>query len=102
VYSIIKNSTADKVGLRGATVDYYGQRHGGDIITAINKQNVTKMDDLVTYVDQHVKFGDIITLTVYRDGHYKDLKANFMENPPPASPMSSPTPSNTTDTPYFG
>jgi len=100
VFSIIKNSTADKAGLRGITVDYYGQRHGGDIITAINKQNLTKIDQLVTYVDQHVKFGDAITLTVYRDGHYIDLKANFMKNPP-KSQISSPTPSNTTNTPYF-
>jgi S1-C subfamily serine protease len=100
VFSIIKNSTADNAGLRGITVDYYGQRHGGDIITAINKQNVTKMDQLVTYVDQHVKFGDTITLTVYRDGHYVDLKANITKNPP-TSQISSPTPSNTTNTPYF-
>src|SRR6476469_9993590 len=101
VFSIIKNSTADKAGLRGITVDYYGQRHGGDIITAINKQNVTKMDQLVTYVDQHVKFGDTITLTVYRDGHYIDLKADFIKNPPPTSQISSPIPSNSTDTPNF-
>jgi S1-C subfamily serine protease len=101
VFSIMKNSTADKAGLRGVTVDYYGQRHGGDIITAINKQNVTKIDQLVTYVDQHVKFGDTITLTVYRDGHYIDLKADFIENPPAISQISSPTPSNTTETPYF-
>jgi S1-C subfamily serine protease len=101
VFSIIKNSTADNAGLRGITVDYYGQRHGGDIITAINKQNVTKMDQLVTYVDQHVKFGDTITLTVYRDGHYIDLKADFIKNPPPTSQISSPIPSNSTDTPNF-
>lgn len=82
VVSIVKNGTADRAGLRGVTVDYYGQRHGGDIITAINKQNVTKIDQLVTYIDQHVKFGDTITLTVYRDGHYLDLKAYVMARSP--------------------
>ena len=88
VVSIVKNGTADKAGLRGITVDYYGQKHGGDIITAINKQNVTKIDQLVVYVDQHVKFGDTITLTVYRDGHYVDLKAFVMTRPQPSSNMT--------------
>ncbi|MGN6347903.1 MAG: S1C family serine protease [Candidatus Nitrosocosmicus sp.] len=88
VVSIVKNGTADKAGLRGITVDYYGQKHGGDIITAINKQNVTKIDQLVVYVDQHVKFGDTITLTVYRDGHYVDLKAFVMTKPQPSSNMT--------------
>ena len=59
------------------------------------------MDHLVTYVDQHVKFGDTITLTVYRDGHYIDLKSAFIKNPPPTSQISSPIPSNSTDTPNF-
>jgi S1-C subfamily serine protease len=95
VVSIVKNGTADKAGLRGVTVDYYGQKHGGDIITAIDKQNVTKIDQLVTYIDQHVKFGDTITLTVYRDGHYLDLKANVTTK----SPSSL---SNMTDVPYTG
>ncbi|MGN6348599.1 MAG: S1C family serine protease [Candidatus Nitrosocosmicus sp.] len=88
VVSIVKNGTADKAGLRGITVDYYGQKHGGDIITAINKQNVTKIDQLVVYVDQHVKFGDTITLTVYRDGHYVDLKAFVMTSPQASSNMT--------------
>lgn len=94
VVSIVKNGTADKAGLRGITVDYYGQKHGGDIITAINKQNVTKIDQLVVYIDQHVKFGDTITLTVYRDGHYVDLKAFVMTRPQPSS--------NITDVAYPG
>lgn len=68
INSIIKNATGDKAGLRGVTVDYYGQKHGGDIITAINKQNITKIDQLITYIDQHTKPGNTITLTVFRGG----------------------------------
>ncbi len=81
VNTIIKNATADKAGLRGATTDYYGQKHGGDIITAINKQNITKIDQLITYIDQHTKPGDTITLSVYRNGHYIDLKTKVMARP---------------------
>jgi S1-C subfamily serine protease len=81
VNTIIKNATADKAGLRGATTDYYGQKHGGDIITAINKQNITKIDQLITYIDQHTKPGDTITLSVYRNGHHIDLKTKVMARP---------------------
>jgi S1-C subfamily serine protease len=81
VNTIIKNATADKAGLQGATTDYYGQKHGGDIITAINKQNITKIDQLITYIDQQTKPGDTITLSVYRNGHYVDLKAKVMTRP---------------------
>jgi S1-C subfamily serine protease len=81
INTIVKNSTADKAGLHGITTDYYGQKHGGDIITAVNKQNITKIDQLITYVDQHTKPGDTITLTIYRNGHYMDVKANIMERP---------------------
>ncbi|MDQ6724373.1 MAG: trypsin-like peptidase domain-containing protein [Thermoproteota archaeon] len=81
VNTIIKNATADKAGLHGVTVDYYGQKHGGDIITAFNKQNITKIDQLITYIDQQTKPGDSITLTVYRDGHSIMLKANIIARP---------------------
>ena len=81
VNTIVKNSTADKAGLQGITIDYYGQKHGGDIITAVNKQNMTKIDQLITYIDQQTKPGDTITLTIYRDGHYMDVKAIVMEKP---------------------
>lgn len=83
VNTIIKNVTADKAGLRGATVDYYGQRHGGDIITAINKQNISKIDQLITFIDQHTKPGDTITLNIYRNGHYMDFKTKVMPRPSP-------------------
>ncbi|MER5174448.1 MAG: trypsin-like peptidase domain-containing protein [Candidatus Nitrosocosmicus sp.] len=81
VNTITKDSPADKAGLRGVTTDYYGQKHGGDIITAINNQNITKTDQLITYIDQHTKPGDTITLTIYRDGHSIDIKINISSNP---------------------
>ncbi len=81
ISTIVKNASADKAGLRGMTIDYYGQKHGGDIITSINKQNMTKIDQLITYIDQHTRPGDTITLTVYRDGHYIHLKAKVMVRP---------------------
>jgi S1-C subfamily serine protease len=81
VNTIVKDGPADKAGLRGATTDYYGQQHGGDIITAVNNQNITKIDQLVTHIDQHTRPGDAISLTVYRDGHAMELKVNTIARP---------------------
>ena len=42
---------------------------------------MTKIDELITYIDQHTKPGDTITITVYRDGHYIHLKSKVMARP---------------------
>jgi S1-C subfamily serine protease len=81
VNTIVKDGPADRAGLRGATTDYYGEQHGGDIITAVNNQNITKIDQLVTHIDQHTRPGDAISLTVYRDGHDMELKVNTIARP---------------------
>jgi S1-C subfamily serine protease len=91
VNTIVKDGPADKAGLRGVITDYYGQKHGGDVITALDKQNITKTDELITYIDQHTKPGDTVTLTVYRDGHYVDLVLNLEARPlPPELPPDMP------------
>jgi S1-C subfamily serine protease len=91
VNTIVKDGPADKAGLRGVITDYYGQKHGGDVITALDKQNITKTDELITYIDQHTKPGDPVTLTVYRDGHYVDLVLNLEARPlPPELPPDMP------------
>jgi S1-C subfamily serine protease len=81
VNTIIKDGPADKAGIRGVITDYYGKKHGGDIITAADNQNITKIDQLVTFINQHTRPGDKITLTIYRDGHYIDLKVDISARP---------------------
>ena len=44
VNTIVKDGPTDDAELRGVTTDYYGQKHGGDIITAVNNQNITKIE----------------------------------------------------------
>jgi S1-C subfamily serine protease len=91
VNTIVKDGPADKAGLRGVITDYYGQKHGGDVVTALDKQNITKTDELITYIDQHTKPGDTVTLTVYRDGHYVDLALKLEARPlPPELPSDMP------------
>ena len=81
VNTIIKNSPADKGGIRGSTIDQYGRKHLGDVIIAVDGHNITKSDDLINYIGQHKSVGDNITLTVYRNGHAIDLKVTLAARP---------------------
>jgi S1-C subfamily serine protease len=110
VNTITKDAPADKAGIHGSTTDQYSQKHVGDIITAIDGRHITKMDELISYLDQHKSVGDNVTLTVYRNGHTLDLKATLTArpspipflttrlgpspapNPPPQPPIPSPHP----------
>lgn len=73
VDSITKNGPADKAGLRGSTSDQYGDKHGTDIITAVDNRNVTYMEDLVSYLDENKKPGEKLNLTVLRNQSYLDI-----------------------------
>ncbi|MDW3643985.1 MAG: trypsin-like peptidase domain-containing protein [Nitrososphaeraceae archaeon] len=73
VDSITKNGPADKAGLRGSTTDQYGDKHGTDIITAVDNRNVTYIEDLVSYLDENKKPGEKLNLTVLRNQSYLDI-----------------------------
>jgi S1-C subfamily serine protease len=81
--SIVKDGPADKVGLNGSVTDQYGEKHGGDIITAVDGHNVIKIEDLISYLEEQKKVGDKITLTIYRNGQFLDLKITLQERPSP-------------------
>ena len=111
VDSIMKNGPADKAGIHGRTTDQYSRKHLGDIIIAADGHNITKSDDLVSYIDQHKSVGDNLTLTAYRNGHAIDLKATLTARPsllafvitqsvPPSSIPHSPTRPPTIPTPH--
>ena len=73
VDSITKDGPADKAGLRGSTTDQYGDKHGTDIITAVDNHNVSYMEDLVSYLDENKKPGEKLNLTVLRNQSYLDI-----------------------------
>jgi len=83
VDTITKNGPADKAGLRGSTTDQYAIKHPGDIIIAVDGHNITRIDDLISYIDQHKSVGDNVTLTVNRNGHDVDLTATLTARPSP-------------------
>ena len=78
VNTVTKNGSADKAGIHGSNIDQYSIKHGGDIIVAIDGHNVTRMDDLISYIDMHKSVGSTVILTVYRDGHILNLKTTLV------------------------
>ena len=83
VDSIVKDGPADKAGVNGSITDQYGERHGGDIITAVDEHNVIQMEDFISYLEEQKKVGDRITLTIYRNGQFLDLEMTLQERPSP-------------------
>jgi S1-C subfamily serine protease len=96
VDSIVKDGPADKAGIHGSTTDQYSKKHGGDVITAIDGHTVTKIDDLISYLEEHVPVGNSITFTVHRNGQSLDLKTTLTARPSPLPflPVLSSPPSN--------
>jgi S1-C subfamily serine protease len=95
VDSIVKDGPADKVGVNGSITDQYGEKHGGDIITAVDGHNVIQIEDFISYLEEQKKVGDKITLTIYRNGQFLDLEMTLQERPSPLlylTEMPSPVP----------
>jgi len=83
VDTIVKDGPADKVGMQGRITDQYGEKHGGDIITAVDGHNVIHTEDFISYLEEQKKVGDKITLTIYRNGQFLDLEIALQERPSP-------------------
>ncbi|MBN1679587.1 MAG: trypsin-like peptidase domain-containing protein [Anaerolineae bacterium] len=67
---------ADQAGLQAAEVRQQGRRVvliGGDIITAIDGIPVNTRDDMTLYLEQHIRPGDTITVTITRDKSVMDV-----------------------------
>jgi S1-C subfamily serine protease len=86
VDSVSKNGPADRAGLNGSSTDQYKQKHGGDVITAVDGHNVTQIEDFIGYLDEHTSVGQNVTLTVHRDGKTIDLKATLDPRPSSIAP----------------
>jgi S1-C subfamily serine protease len=72
VFTVEVDSPAAKASLRGGesevVVSGRPMRAGGDILVAINDMLVKDFDDLINYLASRTSVGDVVTLTVVRDG----------------------------------
>ena len=74
---VTEDSPADRAGLRAAGSDNLG----GDLIIAIDGQDVNEFNDLISYLVFETEVGQTIMLTVIRDGETIELPLTLGERP---------------------
>ncbi|MCS7282678.1 MAG: trypsin-like peptidase domain-containing protein [Anaerolineae bacterium] len=85
ISSVEPGGPADQAGLRGGTrtVRALGTtiRVGGDIIIAIDGRRVEDFNDLIAYLVRETEVGQVVTLTILRDGQQMDVRVRLGERP---------------------
>jgi S1-C subfamily serine protease len=86
VTEVNENGPADMAGIQGGndstTLDGRSDiKLGGDIIIAIDGKAVTKIDDLLKYLERQSKVGDKVSLEIIRDGTSIDKVATLGKRP---------------------
>jgi len=85
LWLVVEGGPAEKSGLVGAsrTVEYDSRPVdvGGDVVTAIDGQTVESFDDLLIYVSLNGVPGQEVTLKIWRDGEYQDVKVVLEKRP---------------------
>ena len=79
--NIVKDSPADLAGLNGSTVNQYGEKRGGDLITAVDGKQILKMEDLISYLELNKSVNENATLSIYRDGETLDKQITLKSRP---------------------
>lgn len=83
VDTIVKDSPADKARINGSITNQYGERLGGDIITAVDGNPVIRMEDLISHLETDRSVGQNMTLTIYRDGNVLEKQITIGQRPSP-------------------
>jgi S1-C subfamily serine protease len=96
VVNVTDGSPASKSGIVGGnqTVQVNGipLKIGGDIITHIDDKSVRKVDDILSYLENHKKIGDKVNLTILRgpDLDEKVISMNLTARPSHESDLNNP------------
>jgi S1-C subfamily serine protease len=79
--TIVKASPADLAGLNGSMVNQYGEKRGGDLITAIDGKPILKIEDLISYLEINKAVNENATLSIYRDGEILEKEIMLKSRP---------------------
>lgn len=85
IENIVSDSPASKAGLHASnqtkTVDGIKYKFGGDIITGIDSIKVTKLEDLLNYLQDYKYAGDTMIMHIVRDNKTMDVTLTLQERP---------------------
>lgn len=83
VLDVAQGGPADQAGIQGGTqpTNIEGLQAGGDVITAIDGQQVNTFDELLSYLTTNKSPGDTAVLTVLRGGQPMDVTVTLGTRP---------------------
>ncbi|MEA3350488.1 MAG: trypsin-like peptidase domain-containing protein [Chloroflexota bacterium] len=82
IIEIVPNSPADNAGLQGGTeVGSSSYPKGGDLITAIDGNEVRNFNDLISYLMHNKNPGDTVVLTIIREGEQISVDLTLSKRP---------------------
>jgi len=85
IFFVEPDSPASQAGLMGGDTEVIisgrPMREGGDVLVAIDGSPVRDFDDLVNYLASYTSVGDMVTLTVLRDGVELEIDLTLEERP---------------------
>jgi S1-C subfamily serine protease len=85
VLQAVPGGPAEEAGIRGGSrivrIGRYRVPLGGDIITAINGEPIADYQDLTVYLETETRVGDIVEVTVIRDGEEQTIEVTLEERP---------------------
>ena len=94
ITEVIAGGPADRAGLRGSTqaVNINNQMVdvGGDVIIGINETKVESFEDLLIYIALETQPGQVVLLTIVRDGEMQEAKLTLQARPDNSSEFSNP------------
>ena len=79
--NIVRDGPADLAGLNGSNINQYGEKRGGDLITAVDGKQIIKMEDLISYLELNKSVNENATLSIYRDGESLDKQITLKSRP---------------------
>ena len=85
IMTVVKDSPADKAGLRGSSqttvIDGIEYKIGGDIVLSIDGNEVRKIEDILTHLQREKNVGDKLNLEILRDGKTMNITVDLEKRP---------------------
>jgi serine protease Do len=106
VTDVIKGGPSDRAGIHGGyivtNINGTEIELGGDVILEIDNKTVRTINDILTYLNTQKKVGDIVQLTVLRDGQLQEIPVTLAARPTPSQEQQPQQLSQSPDQPSLG